>query len=34
MKVFEYLLHYNLGYAVRIKRKELTFKKGHILNPA
>lgn len=28
MKVFEYLLHYNLGYTVRIKRKELTFKKG------
>lgn len=21
MKVFEYLLHYNLGYTVRIKRK-------------
>lgn len=23
MKVFEYLLHYNLGYTVRIKRKGL-----------
>ena len=34
MKVFEYLLHYNLGYTVRIKRKELTLKRGHILNPA
>ena len=28
MKVFEYLLHYNLGYTVRIKRKELTLKRG------
>ena len=28
MKIFEYLLHYNLGYTVRIKRKELTLKRG------
>ena len=28
MKVFEYLLHYNLGYTVRIKSKELTLKRG------
>ena len=29
MKVFEYLLHYNLGYTVRIKRKELTLKRAY-----
>lgn len=31
MKVFEYLLHYNLGYTVRIKRKELTLKRPYFL---
>ena len=28
MKVFEYLLHYNLGYTVQIKRKGLVIKLG------
>lgn len=28
MKVFEYLLHYNLGYTVRIKRKRAHFKQA------
>lgn len=28
MKVFEYLLHYNLGYTVQIKRKRIGIKLG------